>query len=406
VSEFTGERVIPGQVNTDLWNEHYSRYAFAARYAKVAIVLDLGCGTGYGAAELALHADQVTGVDISQEAVTYAREHFPLPNLQFARASCTALPCGDPRFDLITAFEVIEHLKDWPALISEAGRVLKHEGIFLVSTPNKLCYADSRKLDGPNPFHEHEFEAEEFAAALDKTFQYVSVLLQNRSECLAFYPPGTFWPAEARIDSSAGGAEGASFFIAICSHAPLPEQRSFVYVPRAVNILREREQHIEKLEHELALNQGWLAEVRAERSDLVEHLEEHNRWALQLEKDWRAAQARIVELQDQFHAEQQAGLELARKYDEKVRELERESNEKTEWALETERRLTAEIEHERGQLAETLRQLETAEATVEERTRWALELQRRVDEIEAQLHLIRTSRWIGLGRKFGVGPRV
>ncbi len=56
VSEFTGERVIPGQVNDDLWAEHISRYAFAARFAAGKRVLDIGCGTGYGTAELAQHA--------------------------------------------------------------------------------------------------------------------------------------------------------------------------------------------------------------------------------------------------------------------------------------------------------------------------------------------------------------
>jgi len=52
--EFTGERVIPGQVNDDLWSEHIARYAYARRYAEGRRALDAGCGTGYGSAELAL----------------------------------------------------------------------------------------------------------------------------------------------------------------------------------------------------------------------------------------------------------------------------------------------------------------------------------------------------------------
>ena len=48
VTEFTGERVIPGQVNDDLWAEHVARYAFAARFASGRRALDAGCGTGYG----------------------------------------------------------------------------------------------------------------------------------------------------------------------------------------------------------------------------------------------------------------------------------------------------------------------------------------------------------------------
>src|ERR1700724_2556891 len=103
VSEFTGERVIPGQVNDDLWAEHMARYAFAARLATQARVLDIGCGTGYGTAELAQHAESATGIDISSEAIAYAREHYPLPNAKFLAASATALPFPAGSFDLITA---------------------------------------------------------------------------------------------------------------------------------------------------------------------------------------------------------------------------------------------------------------------------------------------------------------
>ena len=52
VTEFTGERVIPGEVNDDLWAEHIARYAFASSFAVDPSVLDLGCGAGYGAAEV------------------------------------------------------------------------------------------------------------------------------------------------------------------------------------------------------------------------------------------------------------------------------------------------------------------------------------------------------------------
>ena len=40
--EFTGERVIPGQVDTDLWNEHFARYAFSARLARGKVQLTSG----------------------------------------------------------------------------------------------------------------------------------------------------------------------------------------------------------------------------------------------------------------------------------------------------------------------------------------------------------------------------
>src|SRR3954453_22946180 len=92
LAEFTGERVIPGQVDVDLLNEHLARYTFASRLARGKRVLDAGCGAGYGSAELAHAAQSVVGMDVAAEAVGFAREHYRLPNLNFEQGSCTAMP--------------------------------------------------------------------------------------------------------------------------------------------------------------------------------------------------------------------------------------------------------------------------------------------------------------------------
>src|SRR3954454_10243994 len=98
LAEFTGERIIPGEVDVDLLNEHLARYSFAARLARGKRVLDAGCGAGYGSAELARIAESVVGVDVAAEAVEHAREHYPRHNLSFEQASCEALPHEDGSF--------------------------------------------------------------------------------------------------------------------------------------------------------------------------------------------------------------------------------------------------------------------------------------------------------------------
>jgi len=139
--EFTGERLVPGQVDQDLFNEHISRYAFASRLARNKRVLDIACGMGYGSAALAKVAASVVGLDLSQEAVTAARESYRESNLHFLAAPAQQIPFADHTFDLIVAFEVIEHLNDWSVLLLEARRLLSPGGQFIVSTPNINYYA-------------------------------------------------------------------------------------------------------------------------------------------------------------------------------------------------------------------------------------------------------------------------
>jgi SAM-dependent methyltransferase len=393
--EFTGERVIPGQVNDDLWSEHVARYAFARRYADGKRVLDAGCGTGYGSAELAQSAAAVTGVDISADAIEYASASYPLPGLSFLESSCISVPLPPESFDFVVAFEVIEHLTEYRAFLDECARVLTREGLLIVSSPNKRYYAETRATTGPNPFHEHEFEAAEFVRELQRVFPHVRLLLQNRVESFAFHPAVSFWPAEARIDGGGGTAEDAHFFIGVCSAGPLPDPKSFVYVPKAANILRERELHVEALQKQLA-------EVKADREALLEvngrlnrELVERAVWGESLNADLKASGERIGALQNEV-------AELAAGYQAHVARMEREDQVKTEWAL----RVSAELEAKCQELSGCVRLLEAAEATVCERTEWAQTAESQRAALAGQLEMIKASRWVKMGRTVGLGPEV
>lgn len=391
--EFTGERVIPGQVNDDLWSEHVARYAFARRYVQGKRVLDAGCGTGYGSAELAQSAAEVTGVDIAADAIEYASANYPLPGLRFLESSCTAVPFPPQSFDVLVAFEVIEHLTNYRAFLDETARVLTREGLFIVSSPNKCYYAKTRAETGPNPYHEHEFEAQEFVRELERVFPNVRLQLQNRVESFAFHPAISFWPAEARIDGGGGTAADAHFFLALCSRGPLPEPKSFVYVPKAANMLRERELHVEALERQLA-------DIKADRQALLElfrqqtrELEERNQWAQRLDTDLKTAGERIVALQTE-------AAELATGYQAQVARMEQEDQVKTAWA----RKASGELEAKCQELAHCVGLLDAAEATVRERTIWAQTAEAQRAELAAQLEMIRASRWVKMGRTVGLGP--
>jgi SAM-dependent methyltransferase len=402
-SVFTGERVIPGQVDADLLNEHLARYAFAARLARGKRVLDAGCGAGYGAAELAKSALSVVGADIAAEAVAFAREHYRLPYLEFEQSSCMALPHPDAAFDLVVAFEVIEHLSGWRDFLLEARRVLAPTGQFIVSTPNKLYYAESRSQAGANPFHAHEFEFDEFQSELSAVFPHISLFLENHVEGVAFRPlqaGGAGATTEVRVDGGETPPAESHFFVAVCAHRPQTGNPTFVYVPSAANVLRERETHIALLEGELRRKDGWLEEAQRDLADLdrahrqlTVELEENNRWAVGLDKEVAAGGARIRELQEELAAQQAAGQA-------KISELDQENRTKTEWA----RQLDAELDAKLRELTRCVECLHEAEGTVEERTRWAQRLDAEVEQLRRKLALLESSRWVRLGRRVGLGP--
>ena len=420
MAEFTGERVIPGQVDADLLNEHLARYAFAARLSRRKQVLDAGCGAGYGSAELARKAAGVLGIDRSAEAIAFARTQYAAPNLRFEEADCSALPAADGSIDLVVAFEVIEHLQDWRAFLREARRVLAPAGQFIVSTPNKRYYSESRGGSGPNPFHVHEFEFEEFRAELGEVFPHVSLFLENHTEGVVFQPAsaepeGT---ADCRVDEAGSAPEDSHFFVAVCASRPQTGAPTFVYVPRVANVLRERERHIALLERELETKNQWLNRATAELAQLNEdhqavlaqfrtqiaESEERARWAEGLCRDLEERGARIEQLQAEFAAAQAAAREVAEAYEAKLRELEQENEAKTRWALDTEARLGKELADKCQELAACVELLHQAEQTVEARTAWAEKWKTKSYQLEKQTILMRESRWVKLGRKFGLGP--
>lgn len=419
MAEFTGERVIPGQVDADLLNEHMARYAFAARLSRRKQVLDAGCGAGYGSAEMARAAASVLGIDRSAEAIEYARAAYPVSNLRFAEADCLALPVADGSTDLVVAFEVIEHLEDWRGFLREARRALAPSGQFIVSTPNKLYYAESRRAAGPNPFHVHEFEFEEFRAELAAIFPHVSLFLENHVEGVVFQPlPESDATADVRVDTASGLPDESHFFVAVCAQRPQTGAPTFVYVPRAANLLRERERHIGLLERELETKNQWLNRSTAELAQLnddhqsvltqfrrqIAESEARAAWIERLNQDLDGRAARIAELQAELAAEQSAARDLAAAYQAKLDELEGENEAKTHWARGLESRLGGELEEKRQELARCVEVLHETERTVEARTAWAGKLQTDVYQLERQVTLMKESRWFKLGRRFGLGP--
>lgn len=173
---YTGERLVPGNASLEnLLVEDLAKFHFAAQYASGRDVLDAGCGAGQGSAYLAQNgARSVTAVDISSEAVAYAKAHYPVENLRFSVMDVVTLGFSAECFEMVTSIEVIEHLHNPEQYIAGIRRVLTPTGILVLSTPNKLISSPQAGMVWP--YHIHEFLPQELAVLLQRYFSSVELL--------------------------------------------------------------------------------------------------------------------------------------------------------------------------------------------------------------------------------------
>ena len=175
--EFTGERYIPGQGSSELQTEHEHRYYAVAPLLSGKTVLDAACGSGYGSEIISRYAKTVVGLDISSEAIDYARESYT--TVDFRQASIDKLPFEDTSFDAIVSFETIEHVDEntQRQFLEEITRVLKTDGTLIMSTVNKEVYSDHQTQK--NDYHVNEFYLHEFKELLESHFSTVQLYIQS-----------------------------------------------------------------------------------------------------------------------------------------------------------------------------------------------------------------------------------
>lgn len=117
-------------------------------------VLDVGCGEGRFAAELARAGASVVGVDVAEEPLRRARTRHPDLDLRVVDGE-GAWDLDDAYFDVVWAGEVIEHVADTAAWLSEVRRVLRSGGRLLLSTPAHGPLARARLALSGRAFARH-----------------------------------------------------------------------------------------------------------------------------------------------------------------------------------------------------------------------------------------------------------
>ena len=173
----TGERTLPGIPAENYWfRRHEAGYDAIVPFCPGAVVLEAGCGEGYGADRIAEVARAVLGIDYDPAAVGHVAAAYS--RVAAVRGNLAGLPVRDGAVDVVATLQVVEHLWDQPGFLAECRRVLRPAGTLLVSTPNRLTFSPpNRPL---NPFHRRELDPAELAALLDEAGFEITRLLGLR----------------------------------------------------------------------------------------------------------------------------------------------------------------------------------------------------------------------------------
>lgn len=247
--EATGERFLPEMQGT-IALEHLHRYAMAKDFAAGKTVLDIACGEGYGSAVLGEVATHVYGVDIAPEAIVHAKAKYQLPNVEFRTGSCADIPLADGMVDLVVSFETIEHHCEHEAMFAEIRRVLRPNGVVIVSSPDKLEYTE--RANHANAYHVKELYADDFQRLVEKYFTHVAILGQRvlyASAILRAGQSGESVHYSRERDSPIQATFGLMrpcYQVAVASDAPLPALTSSLFEQ-----IGESDPEIRLLRHQL-----------------------------------------------------------------------------------------------------------------------------------------------------------
>jgi SAM-dependent methyltransferase len=219
------ERFDPSDAaGTLIDSEHRARYHFGAQVVAGKAVLDASCGVGYGIEILSrAGAAAVTGVDLDPEAISEARSRFGKYAAALVEADLRELPLEDDSFDVVVSFETIEHMEEPERGLAELRRVLRPDGVLVISSPNPDAYV------GGNEHHIHEFRPEELEKAVGRLFKNVASFRQD-AWLGSSIRDASDGDGDQEVLRTATGEEEPPYGIVVASDRGLPDVHGVVTV--------------------------------------------------------------------------------------------------------------------------------------------------------------------------------
>jgi SAM-dependent methyltransferase len=266
--------------------DNLTRYRFAQRYVEGKSVALISCeDVGYGDQLLIESSESVVRIPSSPESfggVVQAAATLPPPS------------SADEQFDVVVAFEAVEYLEDPEALVREAKRVLKREGLLVISAPDKQAYYNERNYE--DPAHKTKMYVSEFRKMLERQFARVLVYRQGAVAGGLIYEDSGDLSAVA-VDSASFVSDkprfsleppADHFVIAVCSDVQildLEDERAYLLLDRDRSLLDECDEYREDIRLLLdEIRQMQETEVQAFRDALILRNRERTFLESQLER--------------------------------------------------------------------------------------------------------------------------
>ncbi len=184
---FTGERIGPEDFTSIEKYFILLLHKYNYKIARENIspnnnVLEVGCGEGFGTNFLSPYAKKIVGIDVDKNIIEHCNKKYTSSNCSFKHYDGYQIPFSDNSFDTVISFQVIEHVQDDINFISEAHRVLKNGGKYILTTPNKTTRIKKGKKKPWNRFHIREYNAIELKKLMEKKFSKVDMKGINATE--------------------------------------------------------------------------------------------------------------------------------------------------------------------------------------------------------------------------------
>jgi SAM-dependent methyltransferase len=226
--EFTGERIVTVEGGTRVAVEHVHRYLTAKKIVQGLSVVDIGSGSGYGSQILSGFKDYV-GVDIDTESVEIANNIYGSSNVRYVQGDATAIPLEGGIADVVVCFETLEHVHHPELIVKEAKRLLKPDGYFIFSTPDRDNY--NAALFEANPFHVHEMTKLEILELFVDVFENVELSAQSITQSSLIRSssfPSELVSEENVVAASKVTETPATYWVGIASDMELPQLPSTI----------------------------------------------------------------------------------------------------------------------------------------------------------------------------------